>query len=266
MTTERYQREREFHNNALGDGGDCRGQAIGKFYSVSSSFVHYRHRLFELSRGGLVLEYGCGPGSMAFDLARQGAIVTGIDISNVAIELAKSKAQAESIQNLNFLEMNAEELTFEESHFDLICGSAILHHLDLDKAYSELAKTLRPGGCAIFIEPLGHNPIINFYRKRTPQLRTPDEHPLLMKDLDLAKSYFGQRRLRYFQLQTFLAVPFRRSRFIRPLRKTLDSMDQALFRVFPPARKYAWQVVIELGEPRKSGRPHSRSPIAPRVE
>jgi len=188
---------------------------------------------------------------MAFELARQGSIVTGIDISSVAIALARSKAQAEAIPNLDFLEMNAEELTIENDHFDLVCGSAILHHLDLAKAYSQLAKILRPGGSAIFIEPLGHNPIINLYRKRTPHLRTPDEHPLLMKDIDLAKSYFGHVRLRFFQLQTFLAVPFRNFPFGRPLRRTLDAMDQALFRIFPPARKYAWQVVIELAEPRK---------------
>jgi SAM-dependent methyltransferase len=254
MTTEKIQREREFHNHRFVEGRDGREKAVNKFYSVSSSFVYYRQRLREVSRGGRVLEYGCGPGSMAFDLARQGAIVTGIDISNIAIQLAKTKAQDEAIPNLDFLEMNAEELTFEDDHFDLICGSAILHHLDLEKAYSVLTKTLRPGGNAVFIEPLGHNPVINLYRKLTPHLRTPDEHPLLMRDLRLAERYFGRVRLRFFQLQTFLAIPFRNFPFIRPLRRTLDAMDQALFRVFPPARRYAWQVVIELAEPRKSGR------------
>jgi SAM-dependent methyltransferase len=189
---------------------------------------------------------------MAFALAPSCSAVTGIDISSVAIELARSKAAAEHINNVEFREMNAEDLCFESDCFDLICGSAILHHLDLAKAYSELARILRPTGSAVFIEPLGHNPLINLYRRLTPRLRTPDEHPLLMNDLDLAKAYFGQVRLRFFQLQTFLAIPFRKTRFIRPLRNTLDALDRALFRIFPPARKHAWQVVIELAEPRRS--------------
>jgi ubiquinone/menaquinone biosynthesis C-methylase UbiE len=254
-TAERYEREREFHNHAFGAGCDVRAKAVGRFYSVSTSFVWYRRRLAELSPGRHILEYGCGPGSMAFELARRGSSVTGIDISSVAIELANSKAQASATENLAFLEMNAEELTFGPDRFDLICGSAILHHLDLSKAYSELARALRPEGNAIFIEPLGHNPLINLYRKLTPHLRTADEHPLLMKDLDLAKAYFRRVQLRFFQLQTFLAVPFRNTRFIRPLRQTLDAMDQALFRIFPPARKYAWQVIIELAEPIKADEP-----------
>jgi SAM-dependent methyltransferase len=254
MTMERYQRERDFHNHVFVEGREGRERAVNKFYSVSSSFVYYRRRLHELGQGRRMLEYGCGPGSMAFDLARQGAIVTGIDISDVAIQLAKSKARDEGLYDLDFLEMNAEDLSFEDDRFDLICGSAILHHLDLEKAYSVLARTLHPDGHAVFIEPLGHNPIINLYRKLTPRLRTPDEHPLLMRDLKLAERYFGDVQLRFFQLQTFLAVPFRNSRFIRPLRQTLDAMDQALFRVLPPVRKYAWQVVIELSKPRRPGR------------
>jgi hypothetical protein len=48
---------------------------------------------------------------------------------------------------------------------------------DLSLACSEIARVLRPGGPAIFVEPLGHNPLINAYRKRTPALRTVDEHP-----------------------------------------------------------------------------------------
>ena len=255
MSIERYQREREFHNHSFADGRDSRKKAVAKFYSVSTSFVYYRRRLSELSQQGRVLEYGCGPGSMAFDLARLGSSVTGIDISSVAIELAQTKAEAEATENLEFLEMNAEQLTFQDDSFDLICGSAILHHLDLAKAYSELARTLRPDGYAVFIEPLGHNPIINFYRRLTPHLRTADEHPLLIRDLELAKRHFGRVQVRFFQLQTFLAVPFRNSPFIGPLRKALDALDQALFRICPPARKYAWQVVIELAEPTKACRP-----------
>jgi SAM-dependent methyltransferase len=260
MTAEKLQREREFHNQVFGHNRHGR-EAVSSLYSGSISHAYYRTRIHELRRGARVLEYGCGPGSMAFDLARQGSIVTGIDISNVAIELAKAEAQKQGLENLDFLEMNAEEATFEDDRFDLICGTGILHHLDLEKAYAVLARTLHADGNAIFVEPLGHNPVINLYRKLTPHLRTPDEHPLRMKDLKLAEKYFGQVRLRFFQIQTLLAVPFRNFPFIRPLRQTLDTMDQALFRIFPPVRRYAWQVVIEFAKPRKSARHPGSSSI-----
>jgi ubiquinone/menaquinone biosynthesis C-methylase UbiE len=64
--------------------------------------------------------------------------------------------------------MNAEATTFPDNSFDLICGSSILHHLNLDKACAEIRRILRPDGGAVFIEPLGHNPLINMFRKLTP--------------------------------------------------------------------------------------------------
>jgi len=51
--------------------------------------------------------------------------------------------------------MNAEELKFADDYFDIVCGGAILHHLDLNKALSEIARVLKPDGKAIFVEPLG---------------------------------------------------------------------------------------------------------------
>jgi hypothetical protein len=42
------------------------------------------------------------------------------------------------------------------------------------------------------MEPLGHNPLLNWYRARAPDLRTPDEHPLLARDLALAESCFDE--------------------------------------------------------------------------
>jgi hypothetical protein len=40
-----------------------------------------------------------------------------------------------------------------------------------------------PAGWALFSEPLGHNPLVNWYRNRTPEQRTEDEHPLLLSSI-----------------------------------------------------------------------------------
>src|SRR4051812_24548395 len=96
---DRYDRERQFHNDSFGDGEGRRLQAVGAFYSVSSSFVFYKQQLVEASANSTLLEYGCGPGSCAFLAAPRAASVVGIDISEVAIARAGSQARREGVAN-----------------------------------------------------------------------------------------------------------------------------------------------------------------------
>jgi SAM-dependent methyltransferase len=249
MTETRQDKEREFHNRAFAEQTRQRTQA---FYSVlHASHLFFEDQMFTGVAGSRVLEYGCGTGTCSLPLAAKGALVTGIDISDVAIEQAGAHARRECL-DITYQRMDAERLEFADNSFDLVCGVAILHHLDLDKAYSCLARVLAPGGRAVFMEPLGHNPAINLYRRLTPHLRTTDEHPLLMKDLQTAERYFGRVENHFFTLQPLLAVPFRRTPIFRRLLKVLDGADRVLFTVCPPARRLAWQVIIVLGQPRKT--------------
>ncbi len=189
----RLEREREFHDRAFGE--DVRA-AAKRFYAVTGAMLAwYEEMLSAQARGARALEYGCGPGSRAFHLARSGAHVVGIDISPVAIEQATERGREQGLEDrLTFCVMDAEQLEFPDVSFDIVCGSGILHHLNLTRAYAEIARVLKPGGIGVFTEPLGHNPAINAYRNRTPALRTVDEHPLLMDDLARAKRFFDERR------------------------------------------------------------------------
>jgi SAM-dependent methyltransferase len=147
--------------------------------------------------------------------------------------------------------MNAEQMDFEADSFDLICGCAILHHLNLDKAYAELGRVLDRNGRAVFLEPLGHNPAINLYRRLTPSIRTADEHPLLARDFDAARLSFDRIELQFFALSSLLAVPFRSFRFFNSLRQSCDAVDRLLFRAVPASSWYAWEVVMEFSQPKK---------------
>src|SRR3546814_11483257 len=80
---------------------------------------------------------------------------TGIDISDVAIEKGRERARQKGFTNVRLEAMNAEAMTFPDDSFDLVFGSGIIHHLDIDRAFGEIARVLRPGGRAVFIEPLG---------------------------------------------------------------------------------------------------------------
>jgi SAM-dependent methyltransferase len=247
MVDERKTREQEFHDARFGKGGPRGG--TGAFYRITGE-SHGRHRalVYEGCAGKRVLEYGCGPGSQSFELARRGAHVTGIDISPVAIEIAREQARAEGLE-IEFAVMDAEATTFPDRSFDLIVGGAILHHLDLDRAYAELARLLAPGGRAVFIEPLGHNAIINLYRKATPEQRTPDEHPLLRSDLAHARRRFGHVGVWYYHLTSLAAAPFTKTPLFKPVLAALSALDRALLRV-PAIQSYAWIAVLELSAPR----------------
>ena len=247
---DRKQREALFHDQAYTDHG--RERLWSSYYSVvESSRRFYEEYLKARSPGADILEYGSGLASMAFPLADHGAAsVTGIDISPVAVEAGNKRAQAEGYQQVSFRVMDAEAMDFDSDTFDLVCGTSIIHHLDLRPSFTEIGRVVRPGGSAIFVEPLGHNPLINLYRRNTPALRTPDEHPLRMSDLELASEFFYRVRCRFVHLTSLAAVPFRGWSGFTSLVRALDRFDRALFRVAPPMRRYAWQAVIELSEPK----------------
>jgi SAM-dependent methyltransferase len=243
---DRKVREREFHDAAFGSSTQ---RHSNRFYALAdASSAAYRQTLFGLASGRRILEYGCGPDSYAFELAGSGSDVVAIDISPVAIELARKDAEARGL-TIDLRVMDAEALAFEPASFDVVCGKAILHHLDLDRAYAEIARVLKPDGVAVFWEPLGHNPLINMYRARTPGERTPDEHPLLISDLDLARRFFKSVDVRYYHLATLAAIPFLSTPYLTQMARALDSIDQVLFAIAPPIRRYAWVSVLILSGP-----------------
>lgn len=254
MTTEavqsRIEREREFHNKEFADSERAK---ISSLYLITrTSTKWYENFLHQHAKGSHILEYGCGPNSYAFWLEQEGAQVIGIDISDTAIEQMSERAKERQLtDHVSFRRMNAEVLEFPDQHFDVICGRAILHHLDLRKAFSEIARTLKPGGHSIFVEPLGHNPVINAYRNRTPDLRTEDEHPLMMSDLKMAEEYFGKVEAHYFHLGSLAAAPLVGKKMFDPALNVLDGVDRALFKVLPFMRKHAWAVVLVFSEPRQ---------------
>ena len=249
---ERVEREKEFHDVRYSDES-IRRQKVSKFYSITDSITNaYQQKLLDSSKDHKVIEYGCGKGSCAFKIARnQAKLVTGIDISPVAIEVAIEQAAAENLDNnLQFQVMNAENLEFPESSYDLICGSGILHHLDLNLAVNSIVETLQPDGKAVFLEPLGHNLLINLYRRLTPSIRTEDEHPLLEKDLQFLKSNFKKSKIRYFYLTSLAACFIASKPGFKILLRCCELIDSILLRL-PGIRQQAWLVLIELELPIK---------------
>jgi SAM-dependent methyltransferase len=249
----RKAREKAFHDQEYAE--EVRWQAVDKYYSIIDGRARFWEDFLRARcPGKRVLEYGCGQGKYTPRLVEFGADVTAIDLSETAMENARAGARAAGVQ-IEFRAMDAESLDFPDQTFDVICGNAILHHLDLDRSFSEVARTLKPDGAAIFMEPLGHNPLINLKRRMTPRLRTPDEHPLKMSDFDVARKHFASVEIRAYHLLSLAAVPFRRVRSFPRLVAALDRLDAACFAWLPFTARYAWYAVAVLGEPRPVAAP-----------
>lgn len=241
----RLQKEAEFHDHSF--SSDLRSPTTKYYTIVGDCRADYKNKIAKNISGKKVLEYGCGTGSYGFELAKNGAEVFGIDISPVAIELATKTAAEQGVSgNTTFKVMNAEELLFEDNSFDLICGTGIIHHLELEKSFSEIKRVLKNSGEAVFCEPLGHNPFINWYRNRTPEMRTEDEHPLLMTDFELAEKYFSKVDIKYFSLMTLSAVPFRNSPVFKPFLGFTEFLDRIVLNKFSPLKRWAWNCNITL--------------------
>ena len=151
------------------------------------------------------------------------------------------------IVNAKFDVINAEELEFEDAAFDVIFGSGIIHHLDVPRAYSELSRVLAPGGSAVFVEPLGHNPLIRVFRNRTPELRTPDEHPLVKSNYLLAREYFDRIDVTLYGLATLAAIPVLRTGIAGPVISAGKMIDRVLLRR-PGIRWWAWYSLLIFGK------------------
>lgn len=234
-----------------------------KYYSAERKSVDLvEDFLRQRCPGSKVLDYCCGNGDDTVKMATFGAWeAVGIDISDVGIEHGRRRAQQEGVADrTKFFVMDAEKMGFEDDSFDVIKAYGCLHHLDLDKAFSELARVLKPGGVIICTEALGHNPLIHLYRKMTPHLRTPWEvdHLLQKKSLRKAEAWFGEVHPQFFHLATLFAVPLRRFGFFPRLLALLEAVDSVMLRL-PVIKWQAWQVVFTLAQPRKKATAAARA-------
>lgn len=247
-TAKRIQREAEFHNALM-----HKSRSDAGFYEFGAN-QHAVQRLYDLLGdlpGKKILDFGCGCGWISVDLARRGATVDAFDISEESIKSGEQYATKMGVSDrIHFRKSNAEATDYEDNAFDIVVGGGILHHLDLEAAFRELHRVLRPGGKAYFLEPLGHNPIINLYRRLTPNMRTPDEHPLSIPQIRASTRRFRHLRCEYFYFLALLAFPFM-IMLKRPLlfQKSLDVLcraDDYLLPRFPCVRRFCWSTIIIL--------------------
>jgi 2-polyprenyl-3-methyl-5-hydroxy-6-metoxy-1,4-benzoquinol methylase len=193
-------------------------------------------------RGKQVLDYGCGHGMASVVLARSGAEVSAFDVSSGYVEEAKRRATVNGV-SVAFHVADAHSLPFEDASFDAVWGHAILHHLELERAAKELKRILKPGGKAVFCEPWGGNPALEFARQRLPypgKHRTADEQPLRSADLIPLRKVFPDLT---FEGQQLLGMA---KRFWpgNPLNPLLHRLDSKVLSVVPNLASWCRYAVL----------------------
>jgi SAM-dependent methyltransferase len=241
----RIERERQFHDARFAGGQDDRTLQDKYYLALKECFNRFERRRDKLARNAVVLEYGCALGVNAIRLAATARRVEGIDISGEAVEAGNSEIASRGLSNARLSLQNAEAMDFDDGTFDLVYGSGILHHLDFERAMHELKRVLKPGGVALFAEPLGHNPAIELYRRRTPEARSEDEHPLMRSDFRMFDSNFDRSEHRFYGLASLAVVPMRDVPAVAGVVGTVGATVDAMLLRIPGLKWWAWYAVME---------------------
>ena len=125
---------------------------------------------------GRGLEIGAGTGYFSLNLMRQGILseVTCTDVSAGMLETLSATAEQLHL-DVETAVCDAENLPFESGSFDVVFGHAVLHHIpDLERAFSEFRRVLKPGGMIAFCgEPSRTGDRLAAYPKRVALAAAP---------------------------------------------------------------------------------------------
>jgi ubiquinone/menaquinone biosynthesis C-methylase UbiE len=248
--TDRQQHERAFHDRQARQRAarfDRRPQDLSfadDFYLDHETWIRPAFVQLGELQGLNVLDYGCGHGMAAVVMARRGARSTAFDLSPRYVDEARRRARANDVC-IHFVQADGQQLPFADNSFDRIWGNAILHHVDLQIAGRELWRVLKPGGVAVFCEPWGENPLLNWARHHLNypgKARTPDEQPLCKKHVRLLRAIFPSVEVTGYQLLAMARRVLRRKRVL----DWLDRCDTMLLAQLPVLERYCRYVVLKL--------------------
>jgi ubiquinone/menaquinone biosynthesis C-methylase UbiE len=116
--------------------------------------LHYLPKVVDFSafRGQRLLEVGCGIGTDLVRFAKSGARVTGIDLAQTAIDLARRNFELNGVAAEELRVANGEALPYADESFDVVYGHGVVQYTaDAPRLIREMHRVLKPGGTGIFM-------------------------------------------------------------------------------------------------------------------
>lgn len=200
-----------------------------------------------------ILICSCGTGVAPVQAANAGAIVHAVDISDVAVANAAAIAEYNKVK-IHCSVQDLHNMDFEDEFFDILYGSAVLHHLDIERACHEFQRVLRPGGVAMFTsEPTFKNRLIKaayevaFGKGREGRRkkflfmrRTGTENE---KPLDEQEFRWIERNFRHYTLAPHGFMLFQKISHVSGgmLLGMTSWIDKILLRMFPSIKNWSYE-------------------------
>jgi len=250
---DRKKDEASFHDAIRNEEAQGNLLPTRKFYKIVQKSKHYvRNWLQYHVEGKVFLDYACGEGRHSEHVLLKGnpALLIGLDISPFSVQQASQKAQELGFkEKCFFIQGDCENTELPDNSIDVILCSEMLHHLDLPKALGELYRILAPGGQILCVEALGINPFIQWYRNRTPELRSDFEkgHILTLDNLKIAKDIgFEVTEVRFWHLFAIPAAFFYRVQSLfKPILWIGNAIDSIVMKI-PYLQRLGWQFTFVL--------------------
>lgn len=263
--TKKQKEEAKFHDQ-WGNSTEVEKIDVKKYFSAAASF-DYRLGMELLGdlRGKKILDLGCGLGEASVYFALQKTKVVALDISPGMLACVKKLAKKYRVSNrIELIEAPTEKIPLKNESVDLIFGGNVLHHVDINKTSREIKRVLKKEGKAVFIEPLGYNPIIQIYRHLASDVRTKMERPFTFRDVHLLGR--GFRSVCHIEKQLLTTLIFiwfflgerLNPRKVRYWKRIIDESEryEKAFRILvkldsiilkiPLLNRMCWNTVIEL--------------------
>jgi len=209
---ERGRRERDFfnHHNDSTEIKDADLIALPFLSAIPEEVTKH----FPSLQDKYVCDFGCGYGVTSAWFARQGARVLGFDVAETNVMIARRAAKVNKVEDRMTVEvMQAESAPLPPNTFDLVFGNGVLHHLDIDISARQILRVLKPGGVAIFREPLGENQLLEWIRRSplrgSSHRHSQDERSLRYADVDVLRRVFPHVEFRETELFGLLGALLR---------------------------------------------------------
>jgi len=208
-----------------------------KLVAGADSYHFAEHKVKELAQFEdnvplQLLDLGCGDGATEIYMSSvfPSFSVTGIDLSNESIVIAKEK----NIPNCSFLWFDGENIPFADNSFDIVFMAGVLHHVPVtqrQKLVDEVARVLQPGGRFYVFEHNPYNPLTR-YLVRTCVF---DEGVHLLKANE-SQTLLKKANLKILNKRYVIFFP--RGRFFKWLHKT-----ERMLANFPLGGQYYFRAV-----------------------